>query len=345
MEEQTAKILVIGDMHFSKRSAMIIKPMTEGILASIRKYKPDHVVFLGDTLDRFRNVDAVRQTEAVNFFYQCSLLCPFTVLIGNHDIETKTLFMSPEHGFVAMRYYWPVNIVDTKCIEFLVKGLRFQAVPYCPNGMLEEGLATIENKTGEPVATFCHQEIEGCDTGRRILTGGGDSWSYDKGLLVAGHIHLHKKMKDEEGRVYALYIGSPYQDNIDECPDKSISLLTFIGTTWTEKRIYLGLPTKVSLAMTYKEYRKWEPEDNTIYFLSICGSASDLSRVSLMDKTKTIKANGGKITTINTSTTDKSTSVRTNTGIHKSITLKEAVGSKIKDKPHLADIYAEVFGS
>ena len=350
------KILVVGDMHFSKRSASIIGLMTERILAYIKKYKPDHVVFLGDTLDRFRSIDSLRQSEAVEFFYQCSLICSLTLLIGNHDIEMKDKIMSRIHGFVALTHYWPINVVDAECIEFQVKGMRFQAVPYCPNGRFKEGLATITNKTGDPIATFCHQEIEGCDTGRRILTGGGDNWVHRDGLLIAGHIHFHKWMKNKRGDTYAVYTGSPYQDNIDEAGDKTISLFTFShnsdddngnpvggrpGYTWSEERISLGLPVKLALTMSYREYRKMTIDDSTIYFLTVEGTSSNILRIPLMEKTDIIKTRGGKITPVNTSRTDKT--VHVNTTVLRSLTLKEAVCEKIKEREHLSELFADVF--
>lgn len=350
----SARILVVGDMHFSKRSAFIIEPMTHGILNVIKKHKPDHVVFLGDTLDRFRNIDAVRQTEAVEFFYKCSLLCPLTILIGNHDIETKTLFMSGVHGFSALTHYWPVNVVDIKAIEFQVNDMKFQAVPYCPNGRLADGLATITNKTGLPIATFCHQEIDGCDTGRHILSG-GDKWKYKDGLLICGHIHLWKWMRDKDNNIYAIYTGSPYQDNIDEMGDKTISLFTFTfngssgnpvggrpGYMWSEERISLGLPVKIALSMSYRTYKKMVLEDNAIYFLTIEGTSSDILHIPLMDKTKAIKANGGKITTVNISRTDKTIRVRDT--IDKPLTLKDAVGIRVKEKVYLSELYIDIFG-
>lgn len=355
------RILVIGDLHFCERSASIIKPMTEGILKVLKEERPNHVVFLGDSLDGFRKVDTVYQTQAVNFFAECSKLCPCTLLIGNHDIESKNLFMSPMHGFSAFKHYWPITVADTHCVEFAVNGMLFQAVPYCPLGRLEEGLNTIQNKTGEPIATFCHQEIDGCSTGTHVMKG-GDKWLTSWGLGVFGHIHHHNMMKDKDGAVYALYTGSPYQDKIDESIDKSISLLTFRKALacppgfnsvygrpeyyWREKRIYLGLPVKVQVRLSYEEYKAWEPQDKHIYFLIIRGTASEMLSVDRMQKTKLVKDKGGKITKINTGKADKATPVFDQKPLAKIPTLQQSVHSRVtKDKPYLIDAYHDVFGA
>lgn len=354
-----ARILVVGDIHFCKRSRAIVDLMAERVILAIKKHAPDHVVFLGDTLDGFRFVDTVYQEKANEFFYKASLLCPFTLLVGNHDIETKNLFMSPVHGFSAMRHYWPINLVETKCIEFSVKGFLFQAVPYCPNGRLSEGIDTIEKRTGDPIATFCHQEIDGCSIGRRVLTG-GDKWKPEWGLGVAGHIHHHNLMKNRDGSVYVLYTGSPYQDKIDESVDKSISLLTFskeekdgympvynrVAYFWHEERIYLGLPVKVELEMTYRQYRSWKPEPDHIYFLHITGTASELIALEQMRKTQDVRNLGGNIVKINTGCADKTAPVFACDDIPttKVRTLEQDVYDEIKEnRPHLMEEYKELF--
>lgn len=356
--QMKARILVIGDQHHCKRSASIIKPMDDGILDTIKKYKPDHTVFLGDTHDGFRHADIVYQSASTEFFAACTKLCPITILVGNHDIETKSQFMSPVHSLSGLRHYWPINLVDAKCVEFKVGGIPFQAVPYCPNGRLKEGLDTIENKTCDPIATFCHQEIDGCSIGKQTLSG-GDRWPETHGLGVGGHIHHHHVMKNTSGQVYFLYTGSPYQDKIDESIDKSISLLTFVesdtcpeehtpvynrpGYYWHEERIYLDLPVKIEVSLTYKQYKTWAPEKARIYFLKISGTASELLTIDQMATTKLVKSAGGTITKINVSTAD-TTGREFARPVRDVPTLRVAVYEEVKKKPHLLSAYNDVFG-
>jgi predicted MPP superfamily phosphohydrolase len=339
--KSVARILVIGDLHFSQRSFSLLAKLETKLLEAIKKYKPDHVVFLGDTLDRFGSINSAREREAITLFYKSSLLVPCTLLIGNHDIPNKTYFMSHDHGFTGLKYYWKnMTVVDTQCIEFEINGMKFQAVPYCPNGRLLEGLNTNPNRSSNPAAIFCHQEIYGCDLDPIISTE-GDNWEESNTLLVCGHIHKHHQPQSN-----VLYIGSPYQDNFGEDPDKSISLLTFTKNSnlidWKEKRIRLNLPQKRSLIMTAKEFKTWEPIKNTIYKLEIHGSISRNANLRGSDKVTDIINKGGIVTFVNT---DKISLTLQDGEITEQLSLKQTVAESIKEKPHLHAIYAKIFSS
>ena len=371
-ENSIARILVIGDLHFSQRSFSLLAKLEVKLLEAIKKYKPDHVVFLGDTLDRFGTINSAREREAITLFYKSSLLVPCTLLIGNHDIPNKTYFMSHDHGFTGLKYYWKnMTVVDTQCVEFEINGIKFQAVPYCPNGRLLEGLNTNPDRCSHPAAIFCHQEIYGCDLDSIISTE-GDNWNESDTLLVCGHIHKHHQPQSN-----VLYTGSPYQDNFGEDPDKSVSLLTFTrklkineeGTRnkirdnkiednklnqksnksdlqqnslidWKERRIRLNLPQKRSLIMTAKEFKTWEPIKNTIYKLEIHGSITRNANLRGSDKVTDIINKGGIVTFINT---DKISLTLEDGEITEQLSLKQTVAESIKDKQHLHAIYAKIF--
>lgn len=332
------RVLVVGDLHFSERSLYVLDDLKRKIIETIKKTKPDTVVFLGDTLDRFASISSVRLTEATEFFYECSLLSPIVLLIGNHDIPNKKCFMSTHHGFNALRHYWKnTTVVDRQCVEFKVGEFVFQAVPYCPNGRLMDGLNTLPDRCETPKAIFCHQEIFGTDLGG-IASETGDKWNC-KGLLVCGHIHKHSYMRTESGEV--LYVGSPYQDNHSECPDKSISMLTFTQDGWKEKRIYLGLPTKVKLVMTAREFKKWIPEKNTIYTVSVHDTSANNSKYRGSDKVTLIELMGGTVTFINT--TNKADVISDNFIPKERKVLKTMIAESIKEKKHLHSTYSKVF--
>jgi predicted phosphodiesterase len=340
-----ARILVIGDLHFSKRSLFILEKLQEDILSRIQKYKPDHVVFLGDTLDRFGNLDSTRSTEAIDFFHKITLVAKSTLLIGNHDIPNKTYFMCKNHGFTGLKYYWEnITVVDEKCIEFEVNGHIFQAVPYCPNGRLQEGLSTLTNETKRPSAIFCHQEIKGCNI-NGFNSKSGDIWPKDSPLLVCGHIHKYHMPQSN-----VLYVGSPYQDNFgEEDIDKSISLLTFSSLAdnkniieWKEQRIPTRTPKRYKLTMTGKEYESWSPSRNSLYLITVYGDQKDFKD---MPKTRKIIHDGGNVIFI--SSIEGSAECDSNQNIdglkQNNVTLKEMMFESIKDKDHLHPIYNLVF--
>ena len=348
-----ARILVVGDMHFAERSILIVEKMKPLIIENIKKYKPDKVVFLGDTLDRFGTTTHVRSREAIDFFYEVSQLCPTILLIGNHDIPNKNDFMSANHGFTGMKYYWKnTTVVDTCCVEFEINGLIFQAVPYCPNGRLVDGLNTLEGRSLNGIAAiFCHQEIKNCDLDG-MISAHGDEWDDSSPLLICGHIHKRQLLKDN---VY--YIGSPYQDKVDEYyvepEDKGISLLTFTrsresqthaqtsdGIKWKERRIALNLPIKTKLIMTAKDYGKWEPEENYIYFITVHGTNYENSKHRGSDKTLEVAKSGGKVVFSNTGI---SLDINIKSHVKEQKSLFERMKNSIADKPHLQSIYDDVF--
>jgi hypothetical protein len=347
------RILVIGDLHFSSRSLPLLEQLKSKIIAEIKKRKLngtlDHVVFLGDTHDRFGQINSSRSKEVIEFFYQISLHIPFTLLIGNHDIPNKTFYFCEDHGFTALKYYWNnVTVVD-KCVEFEINGFIFRAVAYCPNGRLIEGLSSLDNSIEDGVpktinkeklskcsAVFCHQEIHGCDLGTLNSTE-GDKWDPSFPLLICGHIHKYHYSQDN-----VLYIGSPYQDNFGEDPDKSISLFTFNEDgTYTEERIYLDLPKKIRLRFNYKEYIKWQPDPNTLYSITVTGTWKECSSIRDSEKSKKMRIGGNKIEFITTSMLDDDDMGSDN---HVEVrSFKTVVAASIQDKDHLRSIYQRVF--
>lgn len=346
-QDGTARILVVGDMHFSERSLPLLEGLKSSILRAINEHTPDAVVFLGDTLDRFININSMRLTEATEFFYLCTTLTRIILLIGNHDVPLKSGFFSTYHGFNAMRHYWQNTIVvDREAVEFDVKDFRFRAVAYCPNGSLQKGLETLRrDKCGDDkrvAATFCHQEIKGHKLG--YLTGDdGDPWPLGQGLLIAGHIHLHHHMPATKERDEILYTGSPYQDNHSESPDKSISLITFTPEGWREERIFLGLPRKEVKEMTAKEYTLWTPARNVIYTLEVIGTLSETSEHTYSEKTQTLRKEGSKVTFSCPKDRSEYFPDDTRVVMGASRPLRECIADSISDKPRLQRVFARVF--
>lgn len=346
LPQKLARILVIGDMHFSERSLSILPVLCHQLLEWMRRLKPDHCVHLGDFLDRFGNLNSTRLTEATTFLGQASDICPCTAVIGNHDIPKKHAFLSPNHGFSAL-HRWDqqqIRVADTKCISFQVKSMWFRAVPYCPNGRLWEAIATCVSPVETYSATFCHQELRGHHM--EHLTGQtGDPWPLGSGLAVAGHLHEHRYISATDKRDAILYTGSPYQDDHTESPDKSISLLTFYPNgQWSEERIFLTLPKKVKLCMLTSQYALWQPEANTIYTLILSGGSTENTTQSVSDKSVAIRSTAGTITFVRTDTVVRNEERIVPSPSNKS--LREELAESIRfERPYLWDSYVRVFGT
>jgi len=335
--QQSARILVVGDMHFSQRSFPIIDQLCKQILSTIDEEKPDHVVFLGDTLDRFGSISSYRSEEATEFLYQVTLRVTATVLIGNHDIPNKTLFMSKTHGFVGLTHYWPITIVDRCCVEFTVNGFVFQAVPYCPNGRLQEGLATLPNRNENPAAIFCHQEIKGCNM-NGIDSIEGDVWPLTAPLLICGHIHLR-----HSPQVNVDMPGSPYQDNFGEDVNKSISLYTFAKDSHSKRFIDLDLPKKYKLVLTSSEYKKWEYPGTDLYQIKVVGTALENSKLLNSKKTKKIKADGGIVLFENVKSNEESVTKEEYLA-YTTKSLEDVIRTSIQEKDYLHKYHLKAFG-
>jgi len=345
---------------------MIIPMLLSGILAQIRRLQPDAVVFLGDTLDKFITINSMRLTEATDFFQQCMLLTKVILLIGNHDIPRKRYMLSTYHGFNALRFWGPqMIVVDRQCVEFEVNGHFFRAVPYCPNGRMQEALDTLPGTTCDKVwsATFCHQEIRGHHL-TYLMGNTGDVWPFGRELLIAGHIHHHHHIVAKPplrqtapentggidvGNSEVLYVGSPYQDNHSESPDKSISLLTFYRNTenasdvrWKEERIHLGLPTKMKLSMSASEYARWLPNTNTIYTLTISGTTSENNDHAASDKTSGIRNFGGKVTFVRSDILMPMAHGHQLTVQPQTKSSWEMVADVVRVRPHLWDVYIAI---
>ena len=286
-----ARILVVGDLHFSDRSAKIMPYVTRGITKSIAKYTPDLVVFLGDTLDRFRMIDSIWHKSATKFLIETSLQVPILLLIGNHDIANKNDFMSDDHGFHALEYFQGISVADTQAVLLEIKGFKFLGVPYCPNGRFMEGVKTYTGDLKDITGIFAHQEFQGCNM-NGYSSKHGDSWPEDYPLIISGHIHQHQRHQ-----INIMYPGSPYQDKSDEPLDKSISMYIFSPDTQfpVETRIYLNVPKKYRLKINTLEYKQLQVDPKHIYIITVSDLESKLAKWRTNKKTDIILENGGKV--------------------------------------------------
>jgi len=328
------RILVVGDLHFSERSAKIIPILMQEITQQTIQQQPDCVIFLGDTLDRFRVIDSVWHGMATDFMVAMSKLTQVVLLIGNHDIPNKLYFMSEEHGFRALRHITNITIVDTEATEIIVGKYKFLGVPYCPNGRFQEGVDTYRGNIKEIKAIFCHQEFRGCVM-NGISSKHGDCWPVDNTYIISGHIH-----ERHHPQVNIHYPGSPYQDKSDENPDKSISLYTFENNLYPkEERIWLNVPKKLRLKITAKEYGTLKIDPKNVYVITVSGLESQLAKYRISEKTDLITTNGGKV---NFKAID-SVSQETIKKFDSIPTIKEMVSEAIKSTEYLHKIHALVY--
>lgn len=343
----SVSILVIGDLHFTERSVPITEKLTPQVLKIIKDRSPDYVVVLGDILDRFGKADVQLQSTAVRFLRDISLLVPLLIIIGNHDIPNKTMFMTSDHGFSAVKYWDNVTIADISCVTIKVKGLTFAGVPYVPNGRFQEALDTAD--TTDVRAIFAHQEFKGCEI-KGNLSCDGDRWEINKPLVISGHIHNHQWPQSN-----LCYVGTPYNENFGEKDIKSISMFTFYtenssfkiasdSCDFNEERIYLDLPRRIEYTCKAKNIDQWKLPKGVIAKLRIVGTVSENIAVKKFSTIKNLKSQG--VTIVYEDIID--TTVRENIAIEmldeKSTPgFTEIMLSLVGDKDYLKSIYNEIF--
>ncbi|CAK7994875.1 Calcineurin-like phosphoesterase [uncultured virus] len=339
MKMESLSILVIGDLHFTERSIPITNLLTPLLIKTIHERKPDLVVVLGDVLDRFGKADVQLQSSAVRFLYEVSQLAHLLLVIGNHDIPNKTMFLTGDHGFSAVKYWKNVTIADTSCVTVKVHNRIFAAVPYVPNGRFQEALETMKDvNLNDVTAIFAHQEFKGCDI-KGNASVEGDVWEHHRPLIISGHIHNHQWPQPN-----LCYVGTPYNENFGEKEIKSISLFKFFDASFLEERIYLDVPRRVEYTCSVKEVSKWILPPNVIAKLRIVGTPAENIAAKKFPAVRSLKAQG--VTIVYEDIID--TSVRDHLAIEMlnekaTPTFTDIMLNLISERDYLKGIYNEIF--
>jgi len=265
------KILCVGDLHIMESNIEETHLMIDRILDVIAETKPDRVMFMGDTLDRFDIYRANPVSAADAALRRISSVTPLILLIGNHDIPTCNDFMSSKHVFILAKDIPGLTIVDTQCHLFHLDGMTFAAVPYVPKGRLMEALNTNPDfDISKVTAVFGHQEVRGSKLKAGTVSGDGDMYHIDYPPFVSGHIHGYHRPQEN-----VIYVGTPRQVKYDETEEKTISLFEFAdGKLVDERRINLNLPPHLELRVSAAEVETWTPPEQGHIKIVIYGTYS-----------------------------------------------------------------------
>lgn len=280
-------ILVIGDPHFTATNSK----ETDCLTSEVRRILSEnrnivHVVILGDTLDRHETVNT-NVLYRVELFFNAILESgvDLYVLIGNHDIPNNKIYMSEVHPFKRWEDDRLHIINKTKIFD--IDGMRFLMVPYVPPGRFGEAISDIE--PGSYRCIFAHQEFKGCKMGS-IVSEHGDP-ILENVDIISGHIHERQRL----GRLY--YPGTPYQTNMGESSDKSISLLEFLPNEIIETRYALTIPKKITVDVTASQLLTWTPPDTyNRYRLTVHGTNAEFLTLSKTGIISSLTHKGVKIT-------------------------------------------------
>jgi DNA repair exonuclease SbcCD nuclease subunit len=191
--------------------------------------------------------------------------------------------MSEKHPFLR----WESNSIHivNNTRKFIIDNMSFLFVPYVPPGRFLEAIGGFDDYR----CIFAHQEFKGCKMGSIISEHGDTIPDID---IISGHIHERQRI----GKLY--YPGTPYQTNMGESSDKSISLLEFTNTTILETRIALpSIPKKITIDVTASQLLSWTPPDShNRYRLTVHGTNAEFITLSKSGTISKLTHMGVKIT-------------------------------------------------
>lgn len=225
--------MVIGDPHFKFQEFYLqrVEEMGEKFIALCKERKPDFIVNLGDTLHDHRKIDMLAQCKAVCFLRELSKIAPLFILIGNHDRVNNSDFLSTVSPFEALKDWKNTYIVDqpyTLTFHTFDKVFSFYFVPYVAPKRFQEALSLYNIDVEKFTMGFGHQEFFGSKMGA-FLSEEGDVWPYDK-PIVCGHIHDSQLVRNQNGKEYINYVGTPIGHSHGEHGLKTVSLFHMIDS-------------------------------------------------------------------------------------------------------------------
>lgn len=256
------RVLCIGDLHINKDNLLETVILRDRLLELTAQANPELIVVMGDTLHNFNNFTSHPHRDAEMLINDLSKFAPVILLIGNHDIPGKRLFMSDLHPFTGLSYHPNVTVVDTMCHIGNINGVQYAAVPYSPDGRFMEALQTNSQFDIESThVIFAHQSFAGCSN--PAYTSKGDPWDETYPLVISGHIHQYERIRNN-----IIYVGTPRQTDFgDTDPEKTISLFEIrVGhLQFVEHRIPTRMPPKVTIEVCCSRVNRWKlPKDLAI---------------------------------------------------------------------------------
>lgn len=347
------KILTIGDPHFKTRTKKDMELFVVKTIETAKKYKPDFIVNLGDTLDTHEKIHVVPLTQSIQWMEEISKISPLYLIIGNHDRPNNSANKNELHPFNGLKNNDNITVVDEVIID-TCKGKHFMFVPYVPPGKFLETIYNKieENELDKYAAIFAHQEFYGSKMGA-IQSVQGDKWPLNYPMVVTGHIHeYHRPQKN------IIYTGTPMQHAFGDSRRKTVSLYTFMNEVntknkdddliehnnnyITEERIDLGLPKKRIFKLNCQEVITWIPPQNSHIKLIIYGTNAELKSTMKLTLIKQWEKSGIKI---NTKTIDDNDDISHEPAKMEDLFVPfiQRLEAKIKDDPRKLKLYKSIF--
>lgn len=208
----SAKFLVVGDIHIGVRSASVVvaeyqlKFFEQQLFPYMEAHKLDTILQLGDLFDtrKFSNHVILDMWKKRFFDVIKTKGYKMIVLVGNHDLPFNNLASVNSPRLFLDSYSDCVEIIDHPQHK-IIKGCDFLIVPW----ICEENAAAVKDLIEDSEALYVagHFEFAGFEMQKGIAVDHGDSVDlYEKfDLVMSGHYHT----RSQKGNV--LYTGVPYE--------------------------------------------------------------------------------------------------------------------------------------
>jgi DNA repair exonuclease SbcCD nuclease subunit len=262
-------IIVIGDNHIKINNIQDVDLFIDKLILELnnRKDNIDFIVCLGDILDTHERIHVTPLNKAYEFFNKLRNIKKTFVLIGNHDYQSNTEFLSNNHWMNALKLWDNLTIVDKVHLE-VINNQLFTFVPYVFPGRFEEALNTYNTTSSNildwknSTCIFAHQEFKGCKMGCIISTD-GDTWPENYPNVISGHIHSKQNINNN---IY--YTGSAMQIAFGESETNTIAYVSFPSNYISNEKyeleeINLNLPRKKIVYLDIDEVEDYKLNEDT----------------------------------------------------------------------------------
>nr|UOX61027.1 MAG: DNA repair exonuclease [Diabrotica toursvirus 3a] len=263
-------ILFIGDLHFKLNNNAQTNVIITKTLELLTEHTFRMCVLGGDILDTHERLHQTPFNKAISFISEISKKCPKTfILVGNHDYENNSQFLSHNHWMNCLKEWKNIVIVD-KVISY--DNMLF--CPYVPPGRFIEALNTVPSWK-QAICIFAHQELRGCVMGL-IKSVSGDIWQRDWPLVVSGHIHTPQRLQDN-----IVYPGSIIQHNFGE--EKNKGGFFFINYDLLSKKEYTADNIFKTVSVNIPSHRTvYCDSENLKQTIAECSTSNSLERTKIV---------------------------------------------------------------
>lgn len=293
MSDSSIRFLCVGDVHIKDDNyhmrTVFFERLRTWIIEHVQDF--DHVVILGDILDKHEKVNTTYQNQAIDWFkdiLECtSESVSLIVLVGNHDmINNQQTCNERGHWMYGIKnLYSRLRIVDA---PYVFEQCLF--VPYLPPGMFRDTVYSLYSSQ-HIHGIFAHQEFLNANM-ESFISSAGDSfdWIESTHWIVSGHIHTRQWVRNQLGEPKVYYTGSALQHSLGDMNTKTICVCTFPSYPPSVMEIDLHVPRRLRYTITPSDLPMWSTTALTypdnVYTLMVMCSKEEFKLITKTRKNK-----------------------------------------------------------